>query len=70
MTEKTTTNRSLKLMLGEDDYNGEVTVSLDSFLLFDNAITHGLDALERRYSDWATPASLRHELWAEIGREA
>lgn len=59
---------SLKLMLGEDEYDGQMTVKLDSFLLFDNAMTHGLDALERRYADWATPNSLRRDIWENIER--
>ena len=32
-----TTSTNLKLMLGEDDFGGQMTVHLDSFLLFDNA---------------------------------
>ncbi len=66
MAEQTTTN--LKLMLGEDDFDGQVTVQLESFLLFDNAMTHGLDALERRYSDWATPDTLRRDIWENLER--
>ena len=66
MAEQTTTN--LKLMLGEDDFDGQVTVQLESFLLFGNAMTHGLDALERRYSDWATPDTLRRDIWENLER--
>lgn len=66
MAEQTTTN--LKLMLGEDDFDGQVTVQLESFLLFDNAMTHGLDALERRYADWATPDTLRRDIWENLER--
>lgn len=66
MAEQTTTR--LKLMLGEDDFDCQMTVALDSFLLFDNALTHGLDSLERRYSDWATPDSLRRDIWENIER--
>ena len=58
-----------KLMLGEDEHDGQVTVELESFLLFDNAMTHSLDALERRYSDWATPQSLRRDLWEHYKRD-
>lgn len=63
-----TTKTTLKLLLGEDDFNGQVTVQLDSFLLFDNGLTHALDALERRYSDWATPDSLRRDIWENVER--
>lgn|GEM_PF-4691706 len=69
-----TTNEELttlpvpKLMLGEDDFDCQVTVKLESFLLFDNALAHSLDALERRYSDWSTPHSLRRDLWEHYER--
>lgn len=63
-----TTKTTLKLLLGEDDFNGQVTVQLDSFLLFDNGLTHALDALERRYADWATPDSLRRDIWENVER--
>ena len=57
-----------KLMLGEDDFGSEVTVDLESFLLFDNGMTHSLDSLERRYSDWSTPQALRRDLWENFER--
>ena len=67
MTENTPTT-TLKLLLGEDEFDGHMAVQLDTFLLFDNAITHGLDALERRWSDWATPDSLRRDIWENVAR--
>ena len=57
-----------KLLLGEDDFGGEVTVELESFLLYDNGMAHSLDALERRYADWATPDSLRRDLFENFER--
>ncbi len=68
MAEQTKSLPVPKLMLGEDDFDTQVTVKLESFLLFDNAMTHSLDALERRYSDWATPQSLRRDIWENIER--
>lgn len=74
MAEEVLTNQEIKtlpvpkLMLGEDDFDCQVTVKLESFLLYDNAMTHTLDALERRYADWATPQSLRRELWEHYER--
>ena len=62
------TEAPLRFFLGEDDFDGEVLVSLESFLMFDNEITHGLDELERRWADWSTPDSLRRDLWADLGR--
>ena len=67
MAEKTSP-APLQLLLGEDQFDGHMAVQLDSFLLYDNAITHGLDALERRYSDWATPQSLRRDIWENLER--
>ena len=67
MAEQTTTSR-LKLLLGEDEFDGQMTVHLDSFLLFDNGITHCLDSLERRYSDWATPDAIRRDIWENVER--
>jgi hypothetical protein len=67
MAEQTSTTR-LKILLGEDEFDGQMSVQLDSFLLFDNALTHGFDALERRYSDWATPDSLRRDIWENLER--
>lgn len=58
----------LRFFLGEDDFDGEVTVTLESFLLFDNEMTHGLDNLERRWSDWATPNSTRRDIWENVSR--
>lgn len=58
----------LRFLLGEDEFDGELTVSLESFLLFDNEITHDLDSVERRWSDWATPNSLRRDIWENINR--
>lgn len=63
-----TTPAPLKLLLGEDEFDGHLAVQLDTFLLYDNALTHGLDALERRWSDWATPSSLRRDIWENIER--
>ena len=63
-----TTHTTLKLLLGEDEFDGHMAVQLDSFLLFDNGITHGLDALERRWSNWATPNSLRRDIWENVER--
>ncbi len=59
---------TLQVVLGEDDYGGQITVGFDTFLLFDNSIGHGLDALERRWADWATPGSLRRDIWENIER--
>lgn len=58
----------INVVLAEDSPNGSVEVALDSFMLFDNSVTHGLDALERRWSDFATPASLRREIWENFER--
>ena len=63
MANQSVSPKSLQLLLGEDEFDGHLTVQLESFLLFDIAITHGLDALERRWSDWATPHSLRRDIW-------
>ena len=68
MAETTTQAQTLKLLLGEDEFDGQMAVKLESFLLFDNSITHGLDALERRWSDWATPDSLRRDIWENVER--
>ena len=68
MAEQTKPRVVPKLMLGEDEFDGQMTVALESFLLFDNGITHGLDSLERRYSDWATPDSLRRDIWENVQR--
>ena len=59
---------SLHVFLGDEDSEGQVTVALDTFLLFDNSISHGLDALERRWADWATPASVRRDIWENVER--
>ena len=67
-TSSLTSISSLQLLLGEDEFDGHMAVHLDSFLLFDNAITHGLDSLERRWSDWATPSSLRRDIWENFER--
>lgn len=58
----------LQLILGEDEFEGHMVVHLESFLLFDNAVTHELDALERRWADWTTPQSLRREIWENFER--
>ena len=58
----------LQLILGEDEFEGHMVVGLESFLLFDNALTHELDVLERRWSDFATPQSLRRDIWENIDR--
>ncbi len=68
MAEQTKSQVVPKLMLGEDEFDGQVSVGLESFLLFDNTMTHGLDSLERRYSDWATPDSLRRDIWENVQR--
>ena len=65
MTEPIST---LQVVLAEDDYDGQITVGFDTFLLFDNSIGHGLDALERRWADWATPSSLRRDIWENVER--
>ena len=59
---------TLHVVLAENDQAGRILVTLDTFLLFDNSIGHGLDVLERRWSDWATPASLRRDIWENIER--
>lgn len=64
----TSSNQALQLILGEDDFEGHMVVPLESFLLFDNALTHELDALERRWADWSTPQSLRRDIWENIDR--
>ena len=64
----TTSTTSMRLLLGEDNHDGHLVVPLESFLLFDNAITHGLDALERHWADFATPASLRRDIWENFER--
>jgi hypothetical protein len=61
-------NPTIHVLLGEESQQGQVAVALDSFLLFDNAVSHGLDALERRWADYATPASLRREIWENFER--
>lgn len=58
----------LRFFLGEDQFDSHVAVSLASFLLFDNEITHGLDSLERSLADWSTPNSLRRDIWENIDR--
>ena len=68
MAEQLKTLTVPKLMLGEDDFDCEVTVDLESFLLFDNGMTHSLDSLERRYADWSTPEALRRDLWEHSER--
>ena len=68
ITKAATQAAPLRFFLGEDDFNGEVTVTLESFLLFDNEMTHGLDSLERRWSNWATPNSLRRDIWENVNR--
>ena len=68
MADQTITPKSLQLLLGEDEFDGHMTVHLETFLLFDNAITHELDALERRWADWATPQSLRRDIWENFER--
>jgi len=65
---ESTKTPTLRLLLGEDEFEGHVAVNLESFLLFDNGITHALDSLERRYSDWTTPASLRKHIWENFER--
>ncbi len=65
MTEPIST---LQVVLAEDDYDGQIKVGFDTFLLFDNSICHGLDALERRWADWATPGSLRRDIWENVER--
>ena len=49
----------LRFYLGEDDFDGQVLVSLESFLRFDNQMAHRLDSLERTWADWSTRKSLR-----------
>ena len=68
MAHPTTSTKSLQLLLGEDEFEGHMAVPLESFLLFDNALTHELDALERRWADWATPESLRRDIWEYFDR--
>ena len=63
-----TQSQTLQLMLGEDEFEGQVLVRLESFLLFDNRMTHDIDALERRWADWATPQSLRRDIWENFER--
>ena len=65
MTEPTA---EFHVVLTEDDHDGQIAVGFDTFLLFDNSISHGLDALERRWADWATPDSLRRDIWENIER--
>lgn len=67
---KTTASKptALKFYLGEDDFDGQVLVSLESFLLFDNEMTHDLDQLERRWSDYSTRNSKRRDAWANWER--
>ena len=45
---------TLQVVLAKDEFDGQITVGFDTFLLFDNSIGLGLDALERRWADWAT----------------
>ena len=59
---------TLQVVLVKDDFDGQIAVELDTFLLFDNSIGLGLDALERRWADWATPGSLRRDIWENIER--
>ena len=59
---------TLQVVLAKDDCEGHITVGFDTFLLFDNSMGHGLDALERRWADWATPASLRRDIWEYVER--
>lgn len=69
MADQTIISTSLQLLLGEDEFDGgHMAVHLESFLLFDNGITHELDALERRWADWATPQSLRRDIWENFER--
>ena len=68
MADQTASSKSPQLLLGEDKCDGHMTVHLGSFLLFDIAITHELDSLERCWSDWATPQSLRRDIWENFER--
>ena len=65
---KTAQPAPLRFYLGEDEFDGQLMVSLESFLLFDNEITHGLDSLERRWSDYSTNNSRRRDAWANWER--
>ena len=58
---------TIHVLLGEGN-SGQLSVALDSFLMFDNDVSHALDAVERRWADYATPASLRRDIWEHFER--
>ena len=63
-----TQSDQLRFYLGEDEFDGQVMLTLQSFLLFDQEISHGLDALECRWSDFSTAHSARQNASANWER--
>ena len=56
------TSESLLLVLAKGAGGSRVAVDLESFLKFNSEIDHDLDALTDRWSDFATPSSVRSGL--------
>ena len=63
MTDKTLATMQVKL--AQTGENNGIQVSLEDFMKFDQEINRGLQLLEARWIDVASPAALDADMWRE-----